>query len=69
MSTQPANCDHNYGAWSTAERPNEAGERMFVFQRVCTLCQHVDEERGAIIDDQAPRNYARTQEVGEEADD
>ena len=69
MSLQPRECDHNYGAWSTAERENEAGERMFIFQRVCTLCQHVDEERGAIVDDQAPRTYAKTQEVPSEPDD
>jgi hypothetical protein len=60
---------HTFSAWTTAQRANEAGEWMFVFQRVCTLCQHVDEERGAIVEEQAPRNYAKSQEVNDEPDD
>ena len=71
VSHEPQECRHNYGAWSTVERTNEAGDRMFVFQRSCYSCGHIDEERGAIIEDAecTPRLYAKVQGVGEEADD
>lgn len=69
MSLQPRECEHNWNAWSTGERPNEAGERMFIFQRTCSLCQQVDEERGAIVEEQVPRLYAKEQDVTDEPDD
>lgn len=73
MSHRPPVCQngHNYAAWSTVERANEAGERQFVFQRTCADCGHTDEERGAIIEEseRTPWRYAKVEPVGDEPDD
>lgn len=68
MSHLVKECDHVHSAWSTEVRVNAAGDRTFVFQRICYLCNLVEEEAGAIIENQGPRYYAKIQEVNDEPD-
>ena len=67
VSHRLRNCRHVHSAWSTEVRTNAAGDRTFVFQRICYLCNQVEEEMGAIIEP-TPRYYARVQEVSDELD-
>ena len=69
MSHLPIVCDHVLSAWTTTERVNEAGDRLFVFQRCCYQCPFVEEESGAIIEDPTPMLYAKVQDMHEQPDD
>lgn len=60
---------HTFTAWTTIERPNEAGDRCFYFERHCCACGHVEETSAAITEPAEPFKYAKVQPVGEEPSD
>lgn len=69
MSHEPRVCEHILSAWTTAERTNEAGERLFVFQRHCFQCPHLEESSGAIAEPAEPFTFAKILESRSEPDD
>lgn len=50
MNDERPVCNHVMSSWSTEERVNEVGEKVFVFERHCFQCPLVETEAGAIVE-------------------